>query len=103
MPTTSELRNMIKEMDQQIIESIATRLEIADELAKAKKLSGQSYWDERKEKEVVQRYHELCQEVSLSEGEAKQIAEVILKISKERQHHFFERAQLISSQRCEMR
>ena len=103
MPTTSELRNMIKEMDQQIIESIATRLEIADELAKAKKLSGQSYWDERKETEVVQRYHELCQEVSLAEGEAKQIAEVILKISKERQHHFFERAQSVSSQRCEMR
>jgi K+/H+ antiporter YhaU regulatory subunit KhtT len=38
---------------------------------------------------VIARYHELCEEVSLSEEEARQIAEVLLKISKERQKHFF--------------
>ncbi len=90
MPNTKELREMIEDIDQQIIELIATRMEIADELAKAKKQSAQSYWDESKEREVIQRYHELCEEVSLSEDEARQIAEVILKISKERQHHYFE-------------
>ena len=46
--------------------------------------------DSEKEREVIQRYHELCEEVSLSETEAKQIAEVILSISKERQKHIFE-------------
>jgi chorismate mutase len=88
--TTKELRDMIEDIDQQIIESIATRMEIADELAKAKKKSEQGYWDENKEREVIQRYHELCEDVSLSEDEATQIAEVILKISKDRQRHYFE-------------
>ncbi len=90
MADTKELREMIADIDQQIIELIATRMEIADELAKAKKKSSQSYWDEDKEREVIARYHELCEEVSLTPQEAEQIAKVILKISKDRQHHFFE-------------
>ena len=90
MADTKELREMIADIDQQIIELIATRMEIADELAKAKKKSSQSYWDEEKEREVISRYMELCEEVSLTPEEAKQIAEVILKISKDRQHHYFE-------------
>ena len=90
MPNTDELRQQIEVIDEQIIDLIATRMEIADELAKAKKKSSQQYWDDEKEREVVQRYHELCEEVSLSETEAKQIAEDILHISKERQKHIFE-------------
>lgn len=90
MTDTNELREMIEEIDHDIIESIATRLEIADELAKAKKQSSQTYWDDKKEKEVIDRYLELCEEVNLSEEEARKIAEVILHISKERQKHFFE-------------
>ena len=90
MPNTEELRSQIEAIDEQIIDLIATRMEIADELAKAKKKSSQQYWDESKEHEVVKRYHELCEEVSLSEEEADQIAEVILNISKERQKHYFE-------------
>ena len=65
-------------------------MEIADELAKAKKKSSQGFWDADKENEVINRYHELCEEVSLTEEEAKKIAEVILNISKERQKHYFE-------------
>ncbi len=90
-PETEELRTQIEAIDEEIIDLIATRMEIADELAKAKRRSSQGYWDEDKEREVVRRYHELCEEVSLSEDEARQIAEVILNISKERQKHFFER------------
>ena len=90
MTDTDELRGMIEDIDQTIIENIATRIEIADKLAEAKKKEGQRYWDESKEKEVQNRYHELCEEVSLSDDEARQIAEVILHISKERQKHFFE-------------
>lgn len=90
MPNTKELREQIEEIDEDIIDLISTRMEIADELAKAKKQAGQKYWDEDKEREVVNRYHELCEEVSLSEKEATMIAEVLLKISKERQKHLFE-------------
>ncbi len=89
-PETEELRTQIEAIDEEIIDLIATRMEIADELAKAKRRSSQGYWDEDKEREVIHRYHELCEEVSLSEDEARQIAEVILHISKERQKHFFE-------------
>ena len=81
---------MIKEIDQEIIENIAVRMEIADKLAEAKKAAGQIYWDDAKEKEVIQRYMELCEDVNMTEAEAKKIAEVILSISKERQKHFFE-------------
>lgn len=90
MPNTEELRGQIEAIDEQIIDLIATRMEIADELAKAKKKTSQNYWDESKEREVIARYHELCEEVSLSEEEAHQIAEVLLHISKERQKHIFE-------------
>ncbi|MFA6800436.1 MAG: chorismate mutase, partial [Candidatus Methanomethylophilaceae archaeon] len=91
MPDTEELREQIAAIDAEIIDLIATRMEITDELAKAKKKSSQGYWNEEKEHEVIQRYHELCEEVSLSESEAKQIAEVLLRISKERQKHLFEK------------
>lgn len=90
MPRTDELRAQIEAIDEEIIDLIATRMEIADELAKAKKESSQKYWDSDKEQEVIRRYHELCEEVSLTEDEARQIAEVLLNISKERQKHFFE-------------
>ena len=90
MPDTAELRAQIETIDEEIIDLIATRMEIADELAKAKKNSHQRYWDEDKEREVKQHYKELCEEVSLTEFEASQIAEVLLSISKERQKHIFE-------------
>ena len=90
MTDTDELRGMIEDIDQTIIENIATRIEIADKLAEAKKKEGQRYWDESKEKEVQNRYHELCEEVGLSEEEARKIADAILTISRERQKHYFE-------------
>ncbi|MDR1405086.1 MAG: chorismate mutase [Candidatus Methanoplasma sp.] len=85
LPNTDEFREEIETIDEKIIDLIATRMEIADELAKEKKHTSQDYWDSKKEKEVVERYMKLCEEVSLSEGEAKLIAEVLLRISKDRQ------------------
>lgn len=83
--STKELRSEIEEIDAQIIDLLATRLEIGDELAKAKKASGQSVWDENVEKLIVSRYANLCKEVSLTRNESEQIANLILAISKERQ------------------
>ena len=91
MPRIDELREQIEAIDEEIIDLIATRMEIADELAKEKKHSSQGYWDSKKEKEVIERYMELCEEVSLSEGEAKLIAEVLLRISKDRQKQLYDR------------
>lgn len=91
MPKIDELREQIEAIDEEIIDLIATRMEIADELAKEKKHSSQGYWDSKKEKEVIERYMELCEEVSLSEGEAKLIAEVLLRISKERQKQLYDK------------
>jgi len=90
MTETKELREMIKSIDQEIIELIATRMEIADELALAKKSSSQEFWDVKVEKEIIERYKKLCEEVALSEEEAEKIAVLILSISRERQRHFFE-------------
>jgi chorismate mutase len=91
LPKIDELREQIEAIDEEIIDLIATRMEIADELAKEKKHSSQGYWDSKKEKEVIERYMELCEEVSLSEGEAKLIAEVLLRISKERQKQLYDK------------
>ena len=41
MTNTEELREMIEEIDQAIIENIAMRMEIADKLAEATKQSSQ--------------------------------------------------------------
>ncbi len=46
MPDTDELRAQIRAIDEEIIDLIATRMEIADELAKAKKTSNQRNSDD---------------------------------------------------------
>jgi chorismate mutase len=83
--STEELRDEIRDIDAKIIDLLATRMDISDELARVKKSSGQSVWDEKIEKTIIDRYRELCEEVSLSKAEAEQIANLILAISKERQ------------------
>lgn len=64
LPNTEELRKQIEAIDEDIIDLIATRMEIADELAKEKKHLSEGYWNSDKEKEVINRYVELCEEVS---------------------------------------
>ena len=91
MPSIDEIREQIESIDKQIVDLIATRMEMADELAIEKKHCSQGYWDSRKEREVIERYMMLCEEVSLSEYEAKLIAEVLLKISKERQKILYDK------------
>lgn len=87
--STKELRNEIEEIDAQIIDLLATRMDISDELARAKKASGQSVWDEAVEKAIITRYQELCKEVSLTKEESEQIAHLILNISKARQEKIY--------------
>lgn len=88
--TASEYRREIAEADAAIIDAIAMRMEIADELAKAKKASGQGVWDERVEKLIIEHYRGLVKEVSLTQAEAEKIAAVILDISRNRQTRIYE-------------
>jgi len=86
----AEYRDEIAEADAAIIDAIAMRMEIADELAKAKKASGQGVWDDKVEKEIIGRYRGLVSEVSLSAEDAEKIARVILEISKVRQTRIYD-------------
>jgi len=86
----AEYRDEIAEADAAIIDAIAMRMEIADELAKAKKAAGQGVWDEKIEKEILARYRGLVSEVSLTAAEAEKIAHVILEISKARQMKIYD-------------
>jgi chorismate mutase len=88
--STAEYRDEIAEADAAIIDAIAMRMEIADELAKAKKASGQGVWDDKVEQAIIARYRGLVSEVSLSAAEAEKIAHVILEISKARQTRIYE-------------
>ena len=88
--TPAEYRAEIEEADAAIIDAIAMRMEIADELAKAKKASGQGVWDDKVEQEIIGRYRGLVSEVSLSASDAEKIAHVILEISKARQTRIYD-------------
>ena len=87
--STQELRQEIEDIDAQIIDLLATRMDISDELARAKKASGQSVWDESVEKSIIGRYQDLCSEVNLTKEESEQIAHLILNISKARQTRIY--------------
>lgn len=89
-PTASEYRKEIAEADAAIIDAIAMRMEIADELAKAKKASGMGVWDEKVEKSIIEHYRGLVSEVSLTPAEAEKIATVILDISRARQTRIYD-------------
>ncbi|MGE4274900.1 MAG: chorismate mutase [Candidatus Methanomethylophilaceae archaeon] len=80
-----ELREMIASIDKDIVELIATRMEIADELGRAKKQANDDYRNPEVESQVIKRYLELSQEVDISEDDARKIAEAILEISLARQ------------------
>jgi len=80
-----ELRDMIASIDKDIVELIATRMEIADELGRAKKQAHNGYRNPEIESQVINRYLELSQEVDISEEDARKIAETILEISLARQ------------------
>lgn len=86
----AEYRDEIAEADAAIIDAIAMRMEIADELAKAKKAAGQVVWDEKVEQAIIARYRELVSEVSLTAAEAEKIAHVILEISRARQTKIYD-------------
>lgn len=76
---------MIAAIDKDIVELIATRMEISDELGRAKKQAHNDYRNPEVESQVIKRYLELSQEVDISEDDARKIAEAILEISLTRQ------------------
>lgn len=85
-----ELREMIASIDKEIVELIATRMEVADELGRAKKQAHSGYRNPDVESQVIKRYLELSQEVDISEDDARKIAETILEISLARQKRITE-------------
>jgi len=90
LASTSELRDEIADIDGQIIDLIALRVDMTDELARAKRRSSQDYWDAGNAERITERYRTLCSEVNLTKEEAEQIAKVILTISKERQKKIYD-------------
>ncbi|GEM_PF-541860 len=84
-----ELREMIENIDREIVELIATRMEVADELGKEKNRLEKGHRDPDVESKVVERYLALSKEVDISEEDARKIASTILEISLERQKKLF--------------
>lgn len=80
---------MIENIDKEIVELIATRLEIADELGKEKNRLARNYRDPEMESKVVGRYLALSKEVGITEDDARKIANTILEISLDRQRKLF--------------
>lgn len=76
---------MIASIDREIVELIATRMEITDELGRAKKKAHNGHRNPEVEFQVIKRYLELSKEVDISEEDARKIAETILDISLARQ------------------
>ncbi len=89
MTEIDELREMIESIDREIVELIATRMEVADELGKEKSRQAKGHRDPEVESKVVERYLQLSKEVDISEEDARKIAHTILEISLERQKKLF--------------
>ncbi len=81
---------MIENIDREIVELIATRMEVADELGKEKNRLAKGHRDHEVESKVVERYLALSKEVDISEDDARKIALTILDISLERQKKLFQ-------------
>lgn len=90
MTEINELREMIENIDRDIVELIATRMEVADELGKEKSRLAKGHRDPELESKVIERYLELSKEVDISEEDARKIAVTILEISLDRQKKLFQ-------------
>jgi chorismate mutase len=80
-----DLRNDIDRIDDTIIELLATRKAISQEIGKLKKKEGKSIVDDKREKEIIQRLKDKAKENDLDAQFVEEVYNIILSNSREAQ------------------
>ena len=86
MTAIDEVRSKIEKLDQEIISLIAERTDLAEEVLESKKEEHRSINDDTQNKVVLDRAANIATEKNLDSGAVKEIYEILIRMSIERQH-----------------
>lgn len=89
-----EVREKIQKIDDQIIELIAKRIELAEDVLEKKKKEGMDIDDEEQREVVLNRMVEAATEHNLDAGAVKQIYEILIEMNIERQRELSGKGEL---------
>ncbi len=89
-----EVREKIQKIDDQIIELIAKRTDMAEDVLEEKKKEGMGIDDEEQREIVLNRMVEAATEHNLDAGAVKQIYEILIEMSTERQRELSGKGEL---------
>lgn len=82
----ADLRKEIRSVDEDIVWLIAERISLAEKIFAAKKEKGLKIEDAQQEKQVINNALDLATELFLDVGAIKEIVEILIKMSREKQH-----------------
>ncbi|WP_445475371.1 chorismate mutase [Methanococcoides methylutens] len=86
MTAIDEVRNKIEKIDNEIISLIAERTDLADEVLDSKRQEHRAINDDTQNHVVLDRAANIATEKNLDSGAVKQIFEILIRMSIERQH-----------------
>lgn len=86
MTAIDEVRSKIEKLDQDIIDLIAERTDLAEEVLESKKEEHRSINDDAQNQVVLDRAANIATEKNLDSGAVKKIYEILIRMSIERQH-----------------
>jgi chorismate mutase len=86
MTAIDEVRSKIEKLDQDIISLIAERTDLAEEVLESKKKEHRSINDDAQNQVVLDRAANIATEKNLDSGAVKEIYEILIRMSIERQH-----------------
>jgi len=81
-----EIRERIAELDNQLIDLIEKRTNLAKEVLEAKKAEGKAINDEQQNKVVLSRVANAAMEKGLDGEQVKKIFEILIQMNIDRQH-----------------
>ena len=87
-PSLEELREEIREIDQNIVELIARRTYVADSIATVKAESGMTTTDEEQEQEVMERAGRNAEQFDVDSNLVKAIFRLLIELNKIEQREF---------------
>jgi len=89
-----EVRERIQKIDDQIVELIAQRINLADDVLEEKKKEGKDIDDEEQREVVLNRMVEAATEHNLDAGAVKRIYEILIEMNIERQRELSGKGEL---------
>ncbi|UGV41641.1 chorismate mutase [Methanococcoides orientis] len=86
MTAIDEVRSKIERIDNEIIKLIAERTDLADDVLESKRQEHRAINDDTQNHVVLDRAANIATEKNLDSGAVKEIFEILIRMSIERQH-----------------